>query len=439
MSSMVAARPGQLRAKALGRESWLKAESILLCVTTVIIAMRINVPHAIAGDLLAMALLPAWFTYVRRYAGAYLFMGICFLAAASGIVLTLWSSADHRIGLGAMLDNTLLIVGPAMSFGLLLWARHRLGESAVLVLFGVGLVLGVSHTTEFYSQQPWKFGYSTAATVLLLALAHLSRSLTVELVVVITLMLIAAATDSRTSFAVLLLIAALQIWQRRPRQKSYRGSALRALLGLGVGGALIYYIGQGLILAGYLGVKTQQRSLQQINASGSLILGGRPELGATLALMRDRIWGFGSGTYVNYHDLLVAKTGMAGLNYDPDNGYVEKFMFGLGYKLHSATGDLWARYGLVGIAIAIFILVMTMRKIGHSVTFSTASAALLYIGFWSMWNVFFSPWYSSLTMITLMLVLSVRLKDPEKLAEFSAKPLRVKLSRLTFPSRREAT
>ena len=43
---------------------------------------------------------------------------------------------------------------------------------------------------------------------------------------------------------------------------------------------------------------------------------------------------------------------MIDINYDPDNGYVNNFMFGNGIELHSGIGDLWAFMGPVGLVVA---------------------------------------------------------------------------------------
>ena len=95
-------------------------------------------------------------------------------------------------------------------------------------------------------------------------------------------------------------------------------------------GLAVYYLGTTLLVDGYLGEAAQAKSVAQIDAAGSLIAGGRPELAATLALLGADFRGFGLGAIANYHDVLVAKTGMASINYDPNNGYVERYLFDCG-------------------------------------------------------------------------------------------------------------
>lgn len=393
-------------------ELWHKVEGAIVGLVTVLVAMRTNLPHLISiGNLFTALLTPVWLPYIRRYTNCAALLVLGGMSAISGVILTFLFADDHRIGLGTMFDNTVLLVGLLTSFGFLLWARNRLGQGLVITLFGVGLVLGVNHNDPLYSSGAWKFGYATGVTVLLLGIAHLVRSRAIELLTVITLMVASALTDSRSAFGTLMLVAAFLAWQMRPMQTNRVGSAFRGVLGLTLAAVAAYFVGQALILNGYLGRVTQQRSLQQINDSGSLIAGGRPEIAATVALMRDNIWGYGSGTRINHHDLLVAKTGMASIGYDPHNGYVERFMFGTTYEVHSVLGDLWTRFGLVGLAFGLLGLFVTLRWVGRSVTTSMASAALLFLVLRSLWNFFFAPWYYSMGTLALTLALVVMTKE----------------------------
>ena len=161
---------------------------------------------------------------------------------------------------------------------------------------------------------------------------------------------------------------------------------------------VVYNLGQALILDGFFGEETQQRTTRQIAEAGSLILGGRPEMGATLNLMRNSLLGFGSGTIPNYNDIRAAKQGMNFLGYDPGNGYVERWMFGNGYRLHSAFGDLWALYGLLGLFFAFFTLWLALRRLGTALVNRTASGALIFGTALVAWNTFFTPLYGGLRM-----------------------------------------
>jgi hypothetical protein len=395
--------------------SWLRTERLLALVVTVVIAARIELLPQILltlGDVLVIGLAPIWLPVTRRYVGAraVIFLGLA--AVLFGALLTVFAATDHEVRRGQLVSMTVLMLAVLGGFGFLLWAREKIGVGAVVVAFGVGQLLGVSRDNALYASNPWRFGFSVAVTVLVLGLTHLWRRRGVELVAVVALTLVSALTGARSSFAILLLTAAILAWQLRPRVASGRSSAARGVLGLAVLAALVYNVGQVLILDGYLGAATQQRSEAQVNQSGSLILGGRPELTATIALMRDHPSGYGSGTIPNLHDIMVAKAGMSAINYDPNNGYVENYMFGNGYSLHSVVGELWALFGIVGVAFALLVLGLVLRRLGHAVTSSTASAIVLYLSLKTLWNFLFAPWYSALAILMLTLALVVVWRRP---------------------------
>ena len=169
----------------------------------------------------------------------------------------------------------------------------------------------------------------------------------------------------------------------------------------------IYQVGQGLVLDGYLGDDARDRSQAQIATSGNLLLGARPEAGATVALFLERPMGFGAGTQPSVSDVRVAKAGMAELGYDPDNGYVDNYMFGRGIVLHSLLGDAWAAYGLLGAALVVAVLWLTVGPLITLVQHRLAAALVLFLGVRMVWNAFFSPLYSSTPLIVLTLGLLV--------------------------------
>lgn len=403
----IAIQPAELSDSA-HHDVRLPLESLLVGTITVLIGMRINITHLLTvGMVLSILLLPVWWGSVRRYVGAQTVMYLGVAASCAGIGLSWLAADDHPVGLGTMLDNTILLYGLLTSVGFLLWARDQLGDRALVILFGIGTTIGANTADPLFAGNPWKFGYSTGITLVVLGLVYATRRWALTLALVALLIVISAVTDSRSALGILLLVASFLIWQLRPRQ-ARAGSAIRGLLGLSLLAALAYAVGQALILAGALGAETKARSLQQLDRAGSLILGGRPEIAGTLALMRDNIWGYGSGTRINYHDLAVAKGGMASISYDPNNGYVERYMFGTTYELHSVLGDLWSRFGLLGLALGLYVLMLVLRRLGLALTAVPASAALLYLTTRSLWNMFFSPWYASIGLLALTLALVLR-------------------------------
>ena len=377
---------------------------IVAAFSLVVIGARIQLPQGLtAGYLLAVLLLPVWIPVLRRYRGGILLMALGVAAALNGYLLTALARGTAHTGNGLALQNTFVIIGTMLTIGVVLWARTLLPLWSLGLFFGSGLLGGIDPHGLLAGGNPWKFVFAVPVTVIALSIAMIRRSRGVELVIVVALSALSMASDARSGFAILLLTGVLVVWQLRPTQHTRKASTARVLLGLLLLSAIAYNVGQSLIVDGALGAATQQRTIAQIDTSGSLILGGRPELAATASLMQHYPFGFGSGVYADSTQVLVAKQGMHAINYDPNNGYVENFMFGTGFELHSMVGDLWANYGVAGLALSAALLWYILRGLGHSVARRTASALLIYLAVRTLWSLFFGPWYSSVTLLTLLI------------------------------------
>ena len=382
-------------------------------VVLILVALRLDIDQGVTvGTVACVALFPVWFPVLRQYWGARLFVLAGVVAIGSGLWLTALSTSTHDTSLGQAFGASAGMVGLLSGVGFVLWARTVLPDSQIAIWYGAGILLGVSPTSELYAENPWRFGYSVALTILLLGITLQLRRRWLELAVALLLTVVATLTDARSTFAFMLLTVLLVAWQMRPVRPTRGKSALRALLGLGALAVVVFNVIQALILDGALGEATQQRTLAQLEETGSLILGGRPELTATIALMQHQPWGFGVGTMPNPDDILAAKTGMAAINYDPNNGYVENYMFGGHIELHSILGDFWAGFGIPGLLLAVIILTLIVHSIGMHVSSNTASAVLLFLGIKAVWFLFFGPFFSSSVLLVLVLGLLITRRVP---------------------------
>ncbi|WP_146066178.1 O-antigen ligase family protein [Cryobacterium sp. Y82] len=416
-SNIIAVRPAAaLRRTRAGRsvhQATSLANKFIAVVVLVVVALRIDIDRGVTvGAVVCVALFPVWFPILRQFWGARLFLIGGLVAIGSGVWLTVLSAPTHDTSLGQAFGSIAGLIGLIAGVGFVLWARTVLPASQIAIWYGAGILLGVSPSSELYAENPWRFGYSVALTILLLGITMQLRRRWLELAVALALTVVATVTDARSAFAFMLLTVLLVAWQMRPTRTTRGKSALRALLGLGVLGLIVFNVIQALILDGALGEATQQRTVAQLNEAGSLILGGRPELAATIALMQHQPWGFGVGTVPNPEDILAAKTGMAAINYAPNNGYVDNYMFGGHIELHSVIGDFWAAFGIPGLVLALFILVLIVRSIGIHVAANTASAVLLYLGIKAVWFMFFGPFFSSSVLLVLVLGLLITRRVP---------------------------
>ena len=381
----------------------------------VLLAMRIELAQGLTvGYLIVLVLAPLWLPVLRQFRGARALLGTGAVALVSGVWLTVYSASAHTGSTGQAVAVSVGLVGILGGIGFVLWCRTLLPDAQVALWFGLGLLFGVTPTSELYQSNPWRFGYSVALTVMVLAVARLTGRRWLELLAVAGFTAIAAVTDARSSFAILLFTGLLVLWQMRPGRRSRSGSAVRVVVALGVLALVVYNLGQALILDGALGAETQLRSSVQLQTSGSLILGGRPELAATAGLMLHQPMGFGAGTALNSHDVLAAKSGMAAIGYDPNNNYVDVYMFGGHIELHSVLGDMWAWFGLPGLVLAGMLALIVVAGLARSVAGGTAAAVVVYLGAKTLWALLFGPLYSSATLIIIAVGLVMLRREPRQ-------------------------
>lgn len=377
---------------------------IIAAVVLILLGMRVDLPQGLTvGYLAVIALVPVWLRVLPLYRGATTIFVTGLVCLISGAWLNGLSSSTHVISVGETANVLIGLLGILCSIGFVLWARELMSTSWIALYFGIGLFAGVTSASGMFEDNPWRFGYSFAVTVIALALAHLTGRRWVELSVVGILTVVSMFTDARSAFAILFLTAILVLWQMRPTRAGRRQSGVGVIAGMGALAATVFYVAQSAILAGYFGEATRQRTVAQLEAAGSLILGGRPELAATLSLMRDRPFGYGAGTLLNAEDLQAAKAGMASINYAPDNGYVERYMFGGHIELHSVFGDLWAHFGIPGLALAVLLLVLLVWGLGSLIAQASASSVVTFLGISVVWAILFGPLYGATRMIILVM------------------------------------
>ncbi|MGH3349400.1 MAG: hypothetical protein ACRDPS_01955 [Nocardioides sp.] len=359
------------------------------------------------GGLVGAALAPIWVREASRFRGAAL-GGVLLLACLlSALALTTWRAATHPPTEAGVLIELLPVISAAMSAGALLWGQRVLSPGIVVCLYAVGS-LATATTGSRFAEDPWRFGFAMPATMLLLGacllLEHRGRKrLGADMVALGALTAVTALSGARSMSAFLIMTAMLVLWQHRPVMAKKATSALLSLVLVGALGLGLYRALEGAALEGYLGSSAQQRTEEQTQAAGSLILGGRPEIGATVALMLEEPLGYGAGTMATPTDMQAAKQGMSVLGYDPDNGYVEHYMFGTRIEVHSLIGDLWVWFGLAGLVLSGWLLWLASGYLGRSLAHRTGSALGLFLALQLGWNLFFGPIISSLPPLALAL------------------------------------
>lgn len=382
------------------------AQAIALGVTA-LIAMHVDVQYALtAGGAAAIVLSPLWFGSALRSRWVRVLAGLALAATLSGVILTMINSVDHDQLSYDLAARAVAILQFAAVIGFLVWAHRVTSLAKTSAAFAVGLAASIPlHISD--DPNLWRFTLSIPLGVLVLALCSLTDRLALTLTAIGALAVIGLLNDSRSNSAFLLLTAVVLIWQRLSVVGSRRARGWGGVVSLAAAGGLIAMLLQSAILEGYFGEVTQARTAEQIARGGSVVVGGRPEIAASLALITRYPWGLGSGIRASYDDIQAAKSGMAGIGYDPNNGYVERFMFGTGIEVHSVIGDFWLWYGLAGAALVIAILALLLTGIKRGYVAGALTPVFVYLAIRAFWDLPFSPFDSALRLWPLTLSLAI--------------------------------
>lgn len=384
----------------------------VLCALAAVVLTGLRVPLGYGvtpGLLVALVLVPVWVPRLRDVAGARLVVALGVLAAVAGAWLTAFAGHGRSVSLPLAFSTTATLLGIVGGVGVLLWARTHLSLAVVGALLGLGMVASQVLYRGQWGVNPWKFAFVVPVAVVVLSLALATRRRWVELLALVVLAGASAAQDSRSAFALFALAAALLLWQVLPAAPgTSRGLRAVRLVAFGaIAVAAVYNVGSALVLEGFLGQAAQERSQAQVAASGSLLLGARPELAAATALIRAEPAGFGPGALPSAIDVAVAKEGMRSVGYEPDNGYVEHFMFGTQFRLHSVVGDTWAAFGPLGGLWVLVSLGVLVASVVAAAAGRSASGLVLWLLPLTAWNAFFGPLYGSAAALVAALGLGL--------------------------------
>lgn len=376
---------------------------VAAAVAVVNAGMRIEVGAGVTtGCVLALALLPLWLSTAARYRHYPALCGLTAASVASGLWLTAASSSTYEVSWSLAVQNSALLAGTVLAAGVILWVRPVLSDWQIGLLYGAGLL--AEATTIPGLDNPWKYQWGMPLAVLALAGAQAVHSRLLGILVLLGFVVASAAFDSRSLTGMFLVAAMILVLQALPLPDRLRhlGAGRVVLLMLALGSAA-YFLFTRLALSGALGLSTQMRTQEQALRAGSVLLGGRPEMGATAGLFLHRPEGFGAGTVLNPEGIAAAQRMMSRLNYDPDNGYVYNYMFGRSLEVHSGVGDLWALFGLPGLLLGLLLVWALIDSLARR--FSTRSltpvqaATLLF----TLWTMFFGPLYTVAPILALCL------------------------------------
>lgn len=367
--------------------------------------MTTLIASGVSVSLIAcIVLLPVWVGVLHEYRFGRTIIVMGALAALWGGALSFFEQY-RDVSSTLMRGQTLTFLTFVGSIGLLLWCRSQIGLAKTAAWFGIGALANIA-IKGVDEENAWKFTFALPVAVTVLALLSESRRRWLEIVALVALGTTSLLSDSRSMTAFFVFTIPVVAWQMFGRGQRGNGRPWQVLMWLSASGLGGYNLFQSLLLEGLLGEDAQQRTAAQIKTAGSLILGGRPEAGAAAALVGNRPMGYGSGTLPSSNDIWVAKTGMSELGYDPNNGYVENYMFGHQIEVHSVLGDLWIRFGPLGAVFALLLLSSAVYAVARAVTQREASSVIVYLLLLGAWDIFFSPALPSARTLALLFAIT---------------------------------
>lgn len=386
---------GETRDQASIVDRWLA-----LAVVAVI-AMRVDLFLDIPlGTVVAAAVAPLWIMVAWRFRPFRWLAALGFIAAVGGVLLTHLNPADGVVSGRDMVTRTSVVLGVVIATGALIWCAEIVSTSAMAFAFGTGMLLGIPFNSSGLDNA-WRFTYSIPVAIFVLAVVGRLGKLWLQLAVLAVLAAVGLLNDSRSNSSMLLLVGVLLLAQVLARRSSRRARMVGAVV-LGVAGSLtVYSVVTSAILEGAFGEATQQRTQEQIDRAGSVLLGGRPEISASAALIQEHPWGIGSGIGLTYNDIMVAKEAMWAIGYDPNNGYVERFMFGGSAEVHSVLGDFWLWFGLPGAIFILFILGSVLRGVVSDFAMRALTPLFAFVAIRLLWDMPFSPAASAARLLPL--------------------------------------
>lgn len=368
-------------------------------------AMRFQVTTGVSVCLIAsIVLLPTWWGALRQYrfGRSVIIMGA--LAVGWGVALALVE--QHRtVSYPLLQGQTLNMLAFVGAIGLLLWCRSVLGVTRTAMWFGIGALADIVGS-GVDSDNAWKFTFALPVAITVLGAAGMVRSRWLEFMSLAALGTMSLLSDSRSMTAFFALTIPIVAWQMVRGERRRRGRPWRVLLWFTALALAAFNLFQSLLLDGALGEDARQRTEMQIRASGSLITGARPEAGAAAALVGERPVGYGAGVLPSSTDIWTAKVGMGALGYDPDNGYVDNYMFGQKIEVHSVLGDLWISFGPLAAVFALLLLGSAIFSVTRSVTLRSSSAVAVYLLLLGIWDMFFSPLLPSSPTLALLFAIT---------------------------------
>lgn len=381
---------------------------IIAVMVPVGVALDLSVGHYVTTAMLATFLtLPIWLpSFIRVPAGALVMFG-WFGFLVSGFLLDWVVVADHVVERRSAFVIALTFSMNFASVGALYWSSRKIGINWVIAIYAGVWLLDTLSQPSSWADNPWKYGFVMPVSLLVFSTIDRQRSTTLKILAVLILAAVSATNDSRSVMAVFLLTAVALAWQRI-RLREVRDPSLAMFLSGAVAIAFgAYYLLTRLLVSGALGAGLKERSERQVEASGSLLLGGRPEWTVTMRLFRERPWGFGIGATPSQADYELGREGFASIHLSSQENYLKNYVFDKVFSLHSILADMWSAAGLFGVLVVLTIAWLLLSSMASELAHRTCGATQIFVTALALWNLGFSPYYSNLPEVMLAVAVAI--------------------------------
>lgn len=381
-----------------------------------IVAVLIAVPSPISANLsvgaaLSLALTPVTLPALwRSPRGRWLLTATLALVPMGWLVAqtSLLQDSGRTFSIQFFLYQAALPVGIFASVTGAYWCITRLGLQRFLLLAFAGLLAAAP--LAYRAENPWKYGLALPISMLVILLVARNRLLLG--LVVTALAAVSIAADYRSWTAVLGITTAIVLLARRswtlPSASRVASLGLVTLTAVG----LVAWLIVKASTAGILGEYLEQRTNSQLAASnGNLLLGGRPEWGAAIALWRESPMGIGIGVTPSYNDYWVAIRNMplASQGLQEISTVANSFKQGQ-VNFHSTFWTFWGVYGVAGAVFSILALVYFAHATMLAATrlgLPNVRAAVILLMLSSIWDILFSPQSAAQLAISLATALYI--------------------------------
>jgi hypothetical protein len=359
------------------------------------------------GMAVAFVLAPVWLPWLSTTPQGPALMGAGVLFIGGGFIVGWASRKDHLINMHVAITTATTYAMYLCGVGALVWAARSLSIRWVIFIFGAAWLMdSVMHPAD-WQDSAWKYGFAIPVTLIVVSLLDMQRSTGLKILGLLVLGAISATHDHRSGFATCIVASVVLGWQRLRQSAVREPSLTKFILGLLSVGYVIYYAVTRLLVSGALGESLRAKSEAQVEASGSLLLGGRPEWTVTIRLFRERPFGFGFGTVPSPTDIELGRRGFASIHLSSQVNYLEHYVFAAIFRLHSIAADLWATGGPAGMVLVLVMIWVLVKSMATELAFRTASVTQVMLTILALWDIGFSPSFTNFPDVMLALAVAL--------------------------------